>query len=89
MHFEPGGNELKDRMLTVNEVAHLLHVHPSTVRRWEQQGRLKSHRLGPKGNIRFKREDITNFVNSASKLANEGGSVTRSSLEVENMGAST
>ena len=74
MESESYGNELS-RMLTINEVAHLLHVHPGTVRRWEQQGRLKSYRLGPKGSIRFKKEDITNFVNHASKPQGNGGRV--------------
>ncbi len=53
------------RMLTVNEVAYLLHVHPGTVRRWEKQGQLKSYRLGPKSVIRFKREDVSNFITLA------------------------
>ena len=37
MQSESYGSELVYRMLTVNEVAHLLYVHPSTVRRWEKQ----------------------------------------------------
>ena len=74
MQLNSHENELS-RMLTVNEVAHFLHVHPSTVRRWEQQGRLKSHRLGPKGSIRFKREDIVNFINRAGKPQDRGGRI--------------
>ena len=73
MHFELYESELLDRMLTVNEVSHLLHVHPSTVRRWEKQGQLKSHRLGPKSVIRFKREDISNFINPAANSGMEVG----------------
>jgi len=61
------------RMLTVNEVAHLLSVHPSTVRRWEKQGQLKSYRLGPKGVIRFKIEDISDFINLGNKLQGRDG----------------
>ena len=72
MQSESHRNELS-RMLTVNEVAHLLHVHPSTVRRWEKQGQLKSYRLGPKGVIRFKMEDISKFINSTNKSQHEGG----------------
>ena len=52
-----------DRMLTVNEVAHLLNVHPGTVRRWEKRGQLKSYRLGPKKVIRFKKEELDSFIN--------------------------
>lgn len=54
--------ESLDRMLTLNEVAYLLHVHPSTVRRWEKNGQLRSYRLGPKSVIRFKKEDVSAFV---------------------------
>ena len=68
MHVELYGSKLMDKMLTVNEVAYLLHVHPSTVRRWEKQGQLESYRLGPKGVIRFKMEDISKFINSTNKL---------------------
>ena len=71
MQNESYGSELS-KMLTVNEVAHLLHIHPSTVRRWEQQGQLKSYRLGPKGSIRFKGEDIVNFIDHASKSQDRG-----------------
>ena len=67
MHYGWYGSELMDRMLTVNEVAHLLHVHPSTVRRWEKQGQLNSYRLGLNGSIRFKKEDISSFINFTSK----------------------
>jgi len=73
MRFELYGSELLDRMLTVSEVSHLLHVHPSTVRRWEKQGQLKSHRLGSKSVIRFKRGDISNFINLAANSGMEMG----------------
>ena len=71
MYFESYENELLDRMLTVCEVAYLLHVHPSTVRRWEKQGQLKSYRLGSKGVIRFKSEDISSFIHFATNCKAE------------------
>jgi len=45
-------------MLTVREVAHSLNIHVNTVRRWSDQGVLKSFRIGPRGDRRFRREDI-------------------------------
>ena len=66
MPFEFLQSELLDKMLTVSDVAHLLNVHPSTVRRWEKEGQLQSYRFGAKGIIRFKREDIFNFISQAT-----------------------
>jgi excisionase family DNA binding protein len=47
-----------DDLLTVREVARLLNIHINTVRRWSNQGVLKAYRIGPRGDRRFKREDI-------------------------------
>jgi excisionase family DNA binding protein len=49
-------------MLTVREVAELLHIHCNTVRRWSDQGLLKAYRITPRGDRRFKREDIARFL---------------------------
>ena len=45
-------------MLTGREVARLLNIHINTVRRWSNQGVLKTYRIGPRGDRRFKREEI-------------------------------
>ena len=50
-------------LLTVGEVASLLHVHANTVRRWTDIGVLKSYRISSRGDRRFKREDINQFLN--------------------------
>ena len=52
-----------DNMLKANEVAHLLNVHINTVRRWSNQNILKAYRVGPRGDRRFKKEDVENFLN--------------------------
>ena len=53
-------------MLTTSEVARLLNVHINTVRRWSNQGLLKSYRIGSRGDRRFRREDVTNFLSKIS-----------------------
>lgn len=58
-------NESMDQMLKVGEVAHLLHVHPTSVRRWQRTGALEAYRIGPKGSLRFKREAIMKFIDSS------------------------
>jgi excisionase family DNA binding protein len=59
-----------DPMLTTSEVARLLNVHINTVRRWSNQGVLKTYRIGARGDRRFHREDITKFLSQKSKMAN-------------------
>ena len=45
-------------MLTVREVSQLLHVHSNTLRRWSDEGIVKAYRIGPRGDRRFRAEDI-------------------------------
>ncbi len=52
------------RMLTVSEVARLLHVHSNTVRQWSDRGSLKVYRLGYRRDRRFMPQDIDEFLTS-------------------------
>lgn len=45
-------------MLTTGEVARIFNVNASTIRRWSERGIIKSHRVGPRGDRRFRREDV-------------------------------
>ena len=49
-------------MLTVREVASLLHIHSNTVRRWSDQGIIRAYRITHRGDRRFRREDIGRFL---------------------------
>jgi excisionase family DNA binding protein len=53
----------QDRLLKVEEVSEILHVHPNTLRRWSDQGIIETYRIGPRRDRRFRQEDITRFVN--------------------------
>jgi excisionase family DNA binding protein len=49
-------------MLTVKDVARILHIHVNTARRWSDQGILKSYRVSRRGDRRFQRKDIDLFL---------------------------
>jgi excisionase family DNA binding protein len=55
-------SERMSDMLTVREVARLLHVHPNTLRRWSNKGRIRAYRITPRGDRRFEREEIARFL---------------------------
>jgi excisionase family DNA binding protein len=50
------------RMLKVTEVAHLLHVHPNTIRLWSKIGVLKAYRIGKRRDYRFRLDDVETFL---------------------------
>ena len=45
-------------MMTIGEVARLFNVHANTVRQWSERGILKAYRIGPRGDRKFRREDV-------------------------------
>jgi excisionase family DNA binding protein len=49
-------------MLTVREVARLLHMHPNTLRRWSDKGIIRTYRITLRGDRRFRHEDIARFL---------------------------
>ena len=55
-------DEHMDDMLTVSEVARLLHVHANTLRRWSNKGRIRSYRINPRGDRRYRLRDIEGFL---------------------------
>jgi excisionase family DNA binding protein len=59
-------------LLTTSDVARLLNIHINTVRRWSNEGKLKSYRIGSRGDRRFQQEDIAVFLAHKSKAEEQG-----------------
>lgn len=68
------GYERIDRMLTPREVAQLLHVHPNTLKRWSDKGRIAAYRINPRGDRRYRLQDIDYFL---ARLNPAGGRASR------------
>ncbi|MEE8374104.1 MAG: excisionase family DNA-binding protein [Dehalococcoidia bacterium] len=49
---------VRTSLLTVREAGRLLNVADYTLRRWDAQGTLKAYRIGPRGDRRFRQEDV-------------------------------
>jgi excisionase family DNA binding protein len=54
--------ELEEPLLTINQVAEILHVHPNTVRAWSNNGLLPALRVGRRGDRRFSSTEVRRFL---------------------------
>ena len=54
----PGVVKAPGNMLRTGEACRILCIHANTLRRWSEQGIVKTYRVGPRGDRRFRREDI-------------------------------
>ncbi len=54
--------ELDDPLLTVNQVAQILHVHPNTLRAWTNRGLIKALRVGQRKDRRFSSTEVKRFL---------------------------
>ncbi len=63
-------DNIKGPMLTIREVAKLLHVHSNTARRWADSGIIRAYRISRRGDRRFRKDDILDFL---AKMNNNNG----------------
>ncbi len=62
LHTDRPTAEKIEPMLTISEVARLLHVNVNTLRRWSDSGLIRAYRIGPRADRRFREDDITRFL---------------------------
>lgn len=59
-------NQLPE-LLTPQEVADLFRVSKLTISRWEKRGHIKSIRVGPRGDKRFKKKHVLDIFNNGNQ----------------------
>lgn len=57
-HRGNGRGEETAPMLTIGEACRILYVHCNTLRRWTKRGLITAYRVGPRGDRRYRREDV-------------------------------
>lgn len=50
-------------LISIQEAAEMLGVHPETLRRWDRSGKLKAIKIGERGDRRFSKTDILKLLN--------------------------
>lgn len=53
---------MDEPLLTVEQVAQTLQVHPETVRRWLREGRLQGYRISRRAGYRVRPSEIERFL---------------------------
>ncbi len=54
----------KKELLTIIEVAEMFSVHPETLRRWDNEGKLKAIRIGERGHRKYRRKEIEKLLST-------------------------
>jgi len=56
-----------NNLLRTGEACRILCIHANTLRRWSEQGIVKTYRVGSRGDRRFRREDIAALLIEKTK----------------------
>ena len=51
-----------NKLFKLSEAAELLNVHPNTLRKWDKDGLLKAIRFGKRGDRRYHKNDLIDFI---------------------------
>jgi len=57
-----------DNLIDINEAAKLIKVNPETLRRWDREGKLVAIKVNDRGDRRYRKNDILEFVKINPKL---------------------
>lgn len=57
----------QEKLMTIREVARFFRVCPNTIRLWNDKGLFPACHLGARGDRRFERKDIDNFLEKGKR----------------------
>ncbi len=66
-----GNRDQTGRMLRTGEACRILCVHCNTLRRWSEQGIINAYRVGPRGDRRFRLEDVNALLTEEIRFNSE------------------
>jgi len=66
-----GNRDQTGRMLRTGEACRILCVHCNTLRRWNEKGMINAYRVGPRGDRRFRLEDINALLTEEIRFNSE------------------
>ena len=58
----PDSKDKKDEIITLKEACEILHCHPNTLRKWDNEGYLKAIRFGTRGDRRYWKRDVLKIL---------------------------
>lgn len=62
------------KMVSIKKASEILGVSKSTLRRWDEEGKLKSHRTGTRGHRRYDTDELNDYMGIAKQeIANDLG----------------
>jgi excisionase family DNA binding protein len=62
----------QERMMTARQVADFLGVSVQSIRRWSFGGGLRFYRVGAAGLLRYRRDDVLDFLEASSSRSESG-----------------
>jgi len=55
------------KLITIRQAAEILSVHVETLRRWDKSGKLKAVKINSRGDRRYEKQEIENFIKNKNK----------------------
>lgn len=72
-----------ENLLTISEAAALINVHPETLRRWDRDGTLVALKVNERGDRRYRKSELLEFMNVNPDLIRYGQIITHGGYSIK------